>query len=467
MAYIRSHGNQLELVHGARNPDTKKVEQQVLFTFYSKHEALDAIGEGATGADQSFRYLCEREYPTIRFNWPTLTKSLRDQLHKLPDRGETDRQRSEAKFRATLFEFARQLSLADPWVDPEARALLRHHRIMLEVLVELTNQRTGDDLALASDTPPVPWGRRLNRSSVPDDIEEFANAYRERGELQKAEAAFSLLINAFDNYAEGHNYLGLIALEQDQTDEAIAHFRRTVDVGRRLFPKRMAKNRYWSNLDTRPYMRGLRNLALCLNRAGHFDEALAICDRLDDECGDTVTADYFRAMILLNTGRSQEAVTKAEALIHLYPEASFMAAFALFSLGRKDEAVGYFLHAALNLPRTAQMLFGTKRLSKPKHFMEIEDHNAGVALSDNLKHYFSRPTRVARHFFGEALDLETVRSFVDELQTAERNWAQSRGGGDRGDFDKMQEMKSPAFAMARAKSLYMELRPTAGGRRPS
>lgn len=31
---------------------------------------------------------------------------------------------------------------------------------------------------------------------------------------QLAEAIFQLLVSAFDDYAEGYNYLGLIALEQ-------------------------------------------------------------------------------------------------------------------------------------------------------------------------------------------------------------------------------------------------------------
>lgn len=33
---------------------------------------------------------------------------------------------------------------------------------------------------------------------------------------QLAEAIFQLLVSAFDDYAEGYNYLGLIALEQRQ-----------------------------------------------------------------------------------------------------------------------------------------------------------------------------------------------------------------------------------------------------------
>jgi hypothetical protein len=46
-------------------------------------------------------------------------------------------------------------------------------------------------------------------------------------------------------------------------------------------------------------MRGLQNLALTLNEAGRFPEALTVCDRLVDECGDEVAATWHRAAVYL------------------------------------------------------------------------------------------------------------------------------------------------------------------------
>ena len=112
---------------------------------------------------------------------------------------------------------------------------------------------------------------------------------------------FRLLVDCFDGYAEVFNYLGLIALAQRKLDEAIEHFRKIIELGRKRFPPRIGKNRYWSDHATRPYMRGLQNLTLTLNEAGRFPEAPAICDRLADECGDEVAATWHRAAIYLNT----------------------------------------------------------------------------------------------------------------------------------------------------------------------
>ncbi len=71
------------------------------------------------------------------------------------------------------------------------------------------------------------------------DAEEHAAGFYERGE-----AVFRLLADCFDGYAEGYNYLGLIALQRDKLEEAIGHFQKTIELGRKLFPKRIGKKRY-------------------------------------------------------------------------------------------------------------------------------------------------------------------------------------------------------------------------------
>lgn len=66
--------------------------------------------------------------------------------------------------------------------------------------------------------------------------------------------------NRFSNYADGYNYLGCLALDRGAPEEAIEQFARAVEIGRSLFPKRLGKKRYWKDLDTRPYIRGLIHL---------------------------------------------------------------------------------------------------------------------------------------------------------------------------------------------------------------
>lgn len=54
MAYVRARGDQLTIVQGEREPETGKVEQRILFTLYSKAEALEALDRGDEhGAERS------------------------------------------------------------------------------------------------------------------------------------------------------------------------------------------------------------------------------------------------------------------------------------------------------------------------------------------------------------------------------------------------------------------------------
>ena len=68
MAYVRARGNQLAIVHGEREPETGKVEQRILFTLYSKAEALEALGCRGEATSERFRYLLERGHPDVKFN---------------------------------------------------------------------------------------------------------------------------------------------------------------------------------------------------------------------------------------------------------------------------------------------------------------------------------------------------------------------------------------------------------------
>jgi hypothetical protein len=108
-------------------------------------------------------------------------------------------------------------------------------------------------------------------------------------------------------------------------------------------------------------MRELRNLALALNESERFAEALAICDRLEVECGDGPAAASHRAVIFLNTRKWTDALACArQSGGDLEPSAGFVDAFALHELGWGEDLLPAFLHAALNCPRAARMLMGER-----------------------------------------------------------------------------------------------------------
>lgn len=452
MAYVRQRGNQLLIVHGERNPETKKVDQRVLFTIYSKAEALEALGRRGERGPGFFKILLEQQYPELKFNWSKIRGAIEEKMDVLPDLYKYRETRLRSGFRQGMCDFARQLILADPqWLVSSAR-LIEGERYALEFLGELIEWRlehcVQEEREFNVDNPFY-WRFELQGQKVPPEAEEMAAAYYERGEHERAEAVFRLLIDAFDGYAEGYNYLGLIALDRGDLEQAAQHFERTIEVGRRMFPKRIAKKRYWSELSTRPYMRGLRNLVLTFNEAGRYEEALALCDRLDEECGDDITVAVHRASIFLNLGRWEDAAQAARYVHGLQPTEDFVLAFARFELGRQREALDAFLHAALNSPRAARMLVG-QRTPRPTTYDEAEDHNTGVHFAKALHGYLSRRRLTSKTLFRRALDTPRGKELLDETEEVVRRWHEERGVDDRDAFDRMNLMRSPEFARVEA-----------------
>lgn len=265
------------------------------------------------------------------------------------------------------------------------------------------------------------------------------------------------LVEAFDDYAEGHNYLGLIALDQDRLGEAIGHFRKTMEVGRRLFPKRLAKKHYWRQLATRPYMRGLRNLALILNRTGEYIEALGACEKLERECGDNATAAWYRAAIYLNTGRWEMALESSESLVRgISPDAGFIAGFAAIELGEREQAIGLSLYGALHRPRGVRMLAGM-RTGKPTTHHEAEDHNASMYLRQSLHGYLANRKATGKRFLRQLAEHPAVISLLNEMGTLAGKWHEQKRRDRREEFDRLNEMRSAGFIKAQAYQIAVAL----------
>ena len=86
-----------------------------------------------------------------------------------------------------------------------------------------------------------------------------------------------------------------------------------------VFPGRIGRSSWWRDLDTRPCMRGLRNLALAYNQAGRYEEALAACDQLENQCGDDGSAAAHRATAFLCQGAWEQARDAARSLHAINP----------------------------------------------------------------------------------------------------------------------------------------------------
>lgn len=458
MAYIRNHGNQLAIVHGERDPETRKVEQRVLFTICSKPEAREVLGQGS--GCWRFEHGLEQRYPQVRFNWDRIRTGIEERMDTLPDIYPYRASEAQGHFRRDLCAFTRQLGLADPQCMYSAAELLSEHRMELEYLRDLIdwrlkvcdqepNEFNGDDA--------FHWRRRLRANDEPTEIIELMAQLHAAQDFDRLEALARLFLDCYDNYVDGHNYLGLVAQERGELEAAVGHFQRAMEQGRKLFPKRLAKKHYWDNIDTRPYMRAMRNLAGALTRLTRYEEALGICEGMERECGDINAAGTYRAHIYLNMGRWSEARESAERLVELWPEHAYVAAFAALEQGDRDNALRLFLHGALNLPRTGHILLG-QRIPRPRERDEARDHNLGVGTVENLAEFLAQRSRSSRAFFKRILNAPTTKALLAEAEEVTQRWHEEHRTSKREAFDRMLQMQSVAFAREVAERVSVELR---------
>ncbi len=461
MAYVRTHGNQVSIVLGARHPETGKVEQQVLFTFYSKVEVLEALGRGSEGGDIVFCNLLQHHHPCVQFNWEKLHSELEARLDVLPDLYPYRSASLRDQFRADLVAFARQLLTCDPDQLLSYANLAQEQHQELEYIADLIRRRVSRREQIATEwnrDTSFHWLHRMQGSSIPADaVEEIAELYR-KGDHDRVQSLAQLFVECFPSYAEGHNYLGLVALARGDLDEAADHFRRAIEVGRTLFPRRPVKAEFVRHPSTQPYLEGLSNLIDALNRAGKFDEALDLCDLLDRERGD-YTATAYRVDIWLNLGRWTEALEGALKGVSDWPEYAFRVAFARYEIGEVEEALYWFIYGALRLPRTAWMLV-EKKVKRPYGWTQPGDHLAGVQLVVSLQPYLARRTPAARALLRLVMaDPEIAAIAQDVDQHADESPAEraARGGAP--------PPLTAGFARAKAKELLTRMGAAAGTRK--
>src|SRR5690606_5358334 len=141
MAYVRRRGNQPSIVHGSRDPDSRKVEQQVLFTIYSQKEALEILGRGQPAGPAQFRRALEEQNPGLRFEWNKIDAAIAQNLDALPENYDYVGTRLRDGFRPDLRRFVRRLMLTDPQWLSSSWQLIDEHRKELEFLRDLIDWR--------------------------------------------------------------------------------------------------------------------------------------------------------------------------------------------------------------------------------------------------------------------------------------------------------------------------------------
>lgn len=414
MAYVREQGNQLAIVHGYRVPKENTVQQKVLFKFHSQAEVLQATGKGKTDESRYFKHLLSEKYPQIKFDWKKIDAALLDGMNSLPDIAEYRQQRLMNDITRAFDKFVFELGRLDPMHNFQVRSMLNEMCYDFLFLQNLIDHKMG--YPLSKESPynkdnQFFWRHSLQGKNLPEDTVCIAENHFNNGEYELAEKFFLILTRVYPDYAEGFNYLGLIQFNQNQFEEAIHFFEKAAEVGKTLFPSKFPKNEYWNHLETRPYMRGLRNSALAALRLQDFEKAETAIEILDKECGDWYPVCQGRAIIALNRGNWELAELAALEISTLDDLFHLIAAFAQFEQNKIQKAFKHFIHAALKNPVGFHGIQQKKlRLSKSSRLSL--NYKQYVEKADEISTYIKNRSKQADFFIAQIMAHKRFKELI-------------------------------------------------------
>jgi len=157
-------------------------------------------------------------------------------------------------------------------------------------------------------------------------------AVLEKGQVDEAMAYFRKALEVDAGFVDAHNSLGLVLLQEGHVQEAIAHFQEAV----RLRPDFAVAH---NNLGNALRQDGQLDAAV-----NHFQQSLEIDPRFALAC-------YNLGNGFLQQGQLDEAIAYFQKALQMqpgYPEAHYNLGIALFRKGRTDEAIAH-LQAAVAL----------------------------------------------------------------------------------------------------------------------
>jgi tetratricopeptide (TPR) repeat protein len=156
-----------------------------------------------------------------------------------------------------------------------------------------------------------------------------------------------------------HNNLGGAMATQGRLDEAIAEFRKAIE----LNPH---------------YAMGHSNLGAALNRKGYSDEGIAQCRWALEIKPNDADAHYNLGIIYLDQGRLAEAIASFQEALRAKPDyasAHDDLANALFRQGKTDEAIAHYRQATEIMPRDALFQYNLAcALARENNFAEAALH---------------------------------------------------------------------------------------------
>ncbi len=421
VAYVRRRGKQLLIVAGERHPTSRKVEQRILSTFYSRAEALEMLGRGADPASAArFERLVEERCPALRFDWDALRSAVAAEIDHLPATYESRSEAPTARLEAEVLALVRAIHRAPRHASAGSTGgSVEESRAALEYLAEVIADRLAPDAATTAQGP-FSWRFAEGPSPAPHEAHAHLVGLWAGGEPERAERGLRVLVAAYPGHTEGHSALGRLALDRGDLPRAETHLRRAVDLGRAALPKVVPRRPAPRTDRALAHARDLGLLAQALVRAARHSEAEATAAELADR-GDDRAASLYRAAVAIHRAEWGAAADLCTAHLALSAAHRVINAFAQHELGEPKAGLTALLYAAFSAPRAARLAAGLT-VSPARLDLEAEEQAIGVEVSALLDGYLTARGVEARERFARVILDPQVAKLVSSVTQLRRAW---------------------------------------------
>lgn len=215
----------------------------------------------------------------------------------------------------------------------------------------------------------------VNTSVIQGTVQEGVTHLR-NGNLTLAESVFREIVLQNANHADANHFLGVIAMERGQTQEATGRYQRAIEVKPnepiyhnsfgvllvrcKKYP--FAIHHFWQAIALKPdYFDALKNLANAMADIGDHREAIRVAERALRLQPDAADVDFIIARALQRMGNAEESAARYESILKVRPDFTpARTEYGFVCLDRDEfaEAKRHFREAIRSAPKNSRAVQG-------------------------------------------------------------------------------------------------------------
>lgn len=424
MAFFRTRGNSISLLHGVRN-EGMGVRHVKLHTFSSLDQLRAALEDGAW---RRLQVRVEQEHPNLMLRWDVLRQQGME-LCSASERKPNLQERVEATNKAARKLIDSLCALPEPqelYLKAVGPKLVEVIRVALHRYNKLREMNESTlELILESLLPdPEQTETLVERGRCAFDAGRVAVARKRFAEARAYDPCDPDVLNT--------EAIGWIERKKFDLAEALLEEARTIAYHQLPNPR---KSYSWYQHEVRPYIRATYNLALVRLGQERWQEALDLCQECLERCpNDGVGARYLLGPLLQSAGHLRLAAEEyrkscGSGLIDP-PDSFFDLCNVELQLGHTLPAVEAFCQGlAVNLHVPPLLLKKPRRRPLPSHLTADSPECAQAYVQERGSSWTAESLNIVRALWKDPVLRETVaklQSLDDQLENVRPGELRSR-----------------------------------------